>query len=69
MLFHLVLTKFFKGELFSCLPKAVHVIKSCKEPISFHLLVASYADADEQRRAKPVRIGSAHVSCFGSTAH
>ena len=33
MLFQLVLTKFFKSELFSCLPKAGHVIKSCKEPI------------------------------------
>ena len=33
MLFQLVLTKFFKSELFSCLPKVVHVIKSCKEPI------------------------------------
>ena len=34
MLFQLVLTKFFKSELFSCLPKVDHVIKSCKEPIS-----------------------------------
>ena len=25
--------KFFKSELFSCLPKVDHVIKSCKEPI------------------------------------
>ena len=33
MLFQLVLTKFFKIELFSCLPKVGHVIKSCKEPI------------------------------------
>ena len=33
MLFQLVLTKFFKVELFSCLPKVDHVIKSCKEPI------------------------------------
>ena len=33
MLFQLVLTKFFKSELFSCLPKVDHVIKSCKEPI------------------------------------
>ena len=32
MLFQLVLTKFFKSELFSCLPKVDHVIKSCKEP-------------------------------------
>ena len=29
----LMLTKFFKRELFSCLPKVDHVIKSCKEPI------------------------------------
>ena len=33
MLFQLVLTKFFKSELFSCLPKVDNVIKSCKEPI------------------------------------
>ena len=33
MLFQLVLTKFFKTELFSCLPKVDHVIKSCKESI------------------------------------
>ena len=34
MLFHLVLTKFFKSELFSCLLKVkYYVIKSCKEPI------------------------------------
>ena len=32
-LFQLVGTKFFKRELFSCLPKVNHVIKSCKEPI------------------------------------
>ena len=36
MLFQLVLTKFFKSELFSCLPKVDHVIKSCEEPISFY---------------------------------
>ena len=33
MLFQPVLTKFFKSELFSCLPKVDHVIKSYKEPI------------------------------------
>ena len=33
MLFQLVLTKFFKSELLSYLPKVGHVIKSCKEPI------------------------------------
>ena len=33
LLFQLVLTKFFKSELFLCLPKVGHVIKSCKEPI------------------------------------
>ena len=33
MLFQLLQTKFFKVELFSCLPKVDHVIKSCKEPI------------------------------------
>ena len=35
MLFQLVLAKFFKSELFSCLLKIDHVIKSCKEPIHF----------------------------------
>ena len=34
MLFQLVLTKFFKSELFSSLSKVGHVIKSCKEPIT-----------------------------------
>ena len=33
MLFQLVPTKFLKSELFSCLPKVGHVIKSYKEPI------------------------------------
>ena len=36
-LFQLVLTKFFKSELFSSLPKVDHVIKSCKEPIVFQI--------------------------------
>ena len=39
MLFQLVLTKFFKSELFSCLPKVNHVIKSCKEPIRLLFMV------------------------------
>ena len=30
--FQRVLTKFFKSELFSCLLKVDHMIKSCKEP-------------------------------------
>ena len=34
MLFQLVLTKFFKSELFSSLSKVGHVIKSCKEPVT-----------------------------------
>ena len=33
MLFQLVLTKFFKSELFSFSPKVDHVINSCKRPI------------------------------------
>ena len=37
MLFQLVLTKFFKSELFSCLTKVDHVIKSCKEPMPLDL--------------------------------
>ena len=36
MLFQLVLTKLFKGELFTWLPKVGQVIKSCKEPIVFY---------------------------------
>ena len=32
LLFQPVLTKFFISNLFSCLPKVDHVIKSCKEP-------------------------------------
>ena len=39
MVFTLVLTKFFKSELFSCLPKVDHVIKSLKEPIHVHVHV------------------------------
>ncbi|CAH3019106.1 unnamed protein product, partial [Porites evermanni] len=31
---YLVLTNFFKSELFSCLWKVDHVIKLCKEPIA-----------------------------------
>ena len=33
MLFQLMLTKFFKSELFSCLPKVDHMINQCKRPI------------------------------------
>ena len=44
MLFQLVLTKFFKSELFSCLPKVGHVIKSCKEPI-VHQFLELFAQA------------------------
>ena len=40
MLFHLVLTKFFKSELFSCLLKVNHVIKSYKEPTQNSLYLA-----------------------------
>ena len=43
MLFQLVLTKFFKSELFSCLPKVDHVIKSCKEPIVKSTLLQEFA--------------------------
>ena len=38
MLFQLVLAKFFKSELFSCLPKVDHVIKSSKEPLEIERL-------------------------------
>ena len=37
MLFQLVLTKFFKSELFLCLLKVDHVTKSCKKPIPQNL--------------------------------
>ena len=43
MLFQLVLTKFFKSELFSCLPKVDNVIKSCKEPIVKSRLLQEFA--------------------------
>ena len=39
MLFQLVRAKCFKRELFSCLPKVDHVIKSCKEPINQQMLI------------------------------
>ena len=39
MLFQLVLIKFFKSELFSCLPKVDHVITSCKRPVPDYLSV------------------------------
>ena len=37
ILLQLVLTKFFKSELFLCLPNVDHVITSCKEPIVLYL--------------------------------
>ena len=37
MLFQLVLTKFFKSELFSCVTTVGQVIKSCKEPIALSI--------------------------------
>ena len=40
MVFQLVLTKFFKSELFLCLPKVDHVIKSCKEPTVWNEIFA-----------------------------
>ena len=43
MVFQLVLTKFFKRELFSCLPNVYHVIKSCKEPITYFVIYATHA--------------------------
>ena len=42
ILFQLVLTKSFNSELFSCLPKVDHVIKSCKEPI--HQLLSLFTN-------------------------
>ena len=41
--FQLVLTKFFKSELFSCLPKVYRVIKSCKELITYIVIYATHA--------------------------
>ena len=43
MLFQLVLTKFFKSELFSCLPKVDHVIKSCKDLLLHQAIIACYS--------------------------
>ena len=34
--------KFFKSELFSCLPKVDHVIKSCKEPIDKAIIIDNH---------------------------
>ena len=36
------LLKFFKSELFSCLPKVDHVIKSCKEPIDKSIIIDNH---------------------------
>ena len=41
VLFQLVRTKCFNCELFSCLPKVDHVIKSCKEPVRVRYLLHS----------------------------
>ena len=46
MLFQLTLTKFVKSELFSCLPKVEHVIKSRKEAIQTFLSPAADAYTD-----------------------
>ena len=47
MLSQFLLLKLFKSELFSCLPKVDHVIKSCKEPIGQQLTGASAATIPE----------------------
>ena len=60
MLFRLVLTKFFKSELFSCLPKVDHVIKSCKEPIitiAFFVTTLSYDNFSLLRLFPPLVLG------------
>ena len=58
MLFTLVLTKFSKSELFSCLPKVDHVIKSWKEPIHVHVPCTCM-----------LRNMMAHVTTFGIVLH
>ena len=58
MLFTLVLTKFSKSELFSCLPKVDHVIKSWKEPIHVHVPCTCM-----------LRNMMAHVTMFGIVLH
>ena len=57
MLFQLVLTNFSKSELFSCLPKVGHVIKSCKEPIIIEL---GYSHEVMQTSAEEVKTSVAH---------
>ena len=57
MLFQLVLTIVFKSELFSCLPKAGHVIKSCKEPIIIEL---GYSHEVIRTSAEEVKTSVAH---------
>ena len=57
MLFQLVLTTFFKSELFSCLPKVDHVMKSCKEPIAwipYSVSVANVPDSITRNRFQQV---------------
>ena len=58
MFFQLVLTKFFKSELFSCLPKVDHVIKSCKEPITeWHMMTyVNLRPAPHPRRPRDDRM-------------
>ena len=60
MLLQLVLTKFFKSERFSCLPKVDHAIKSCKEPIR------STARRSNGSSARSVWFGSMEI-CFISS--
>ena len=81
MLFQLVLTKFFKSELFSCLPKIDHVIKSCKEPIGtdwdlfsdepLRGLILMKCILGDRLRAVPffvllAEFGNFHQLCFSS---
>ena len=69
MLFQLVLTKFFKSELFSSLPKVDHVIKSCKEPIVFQInffgLRIRVAPLERARENHPTQEKATRVLAWG----
>ena len=55
MLVQLVLTEFFKRELFLCLSKVDQVIKSCKEPYTFNNYKPSFEET--------VSINVVRISC------
>ena len=75
MLFQLERSKFFKTELFSCLPKVDHVITSCKEPSDSYFTqfntktkqhelipkVTCHVDKNVTQRMKPTSLSYLYV--------